>query len=157
MVPTYEVHLFISHSWTYSGHYNTLRKWIFDSLWQIPPQAKLVFRDQSVTEAEPIPAAYNSPELDFAVIDRILQSDVVVIPTGMYAHHSVWIRREIHFARALNKPILGVNPWGQKRHASVVAKAATAMAKWNRKSIVREIWALSPRRLYTTSYTAAYR
>lgn len=155
---THQIQVFISHSWTYSNHYDTLRKWLFEQRWWLPYHAKLVFHDRSVSKTDPIDAPPNSPELYFAVFGKMYISDVIVIPTGMYAHHSTWIRREIEFARALAKPILGVNLWGHERHSSVVTGAATAMAKWNSLSIVRKIWALSQHNIYTPPwYRAAYR
>ena len=30
---TYQIHVFISHSWAYSGHYDTLEDWIFKRRW----------------------------------------------------------------------------------------------------------------------------
>lgn len=153
---THQVHVFISHSWTYSNDYATLCKWLFERRWRWPNHAELVFRNRSVSKEDPIDAPPNSLELDFAVFAKMYVSDVIVIPTGMYAHHSTWIRREIEFARALTKPILGVHLRGHERHSSVVTGAATAMAKWNSQSIVNKIWALSSRNAYTPLYRMAY-
>ena len=31
----HQIHIFISHSWAHSGHYMTLREWIFEQSWRI--------------------------------------------------------------------------------------------------------------------------
>ena len=38
--------------------------------------------------------------------------------------------------------VLGVDPWGQKRSASVVAQSAKKPVGWNRKSVIGGIWEL---------------
>ena len=46
-------------------------------------------------EDNPIHYAANAGELKSAIWDKILHSDVVVIPTGMYAGYSDCIQKEI--------------------------------------------------------------
>lgn len=137
----HQVHVFVSHSWHYSGHYQTLREWIFDTRWSIG-QASLNLRDYSVPRDDPIHNARTERELREAIYRKIERSHVVVIPTGMYANYSKWIGKEINGAKAMSKPILAVNPWGQQRTSSVVTEAATETVGWNKKSVVDGIWAL---------------
>jgi len=44
---TKQIHVFISHAWSYSDHYDTLADWIFNGNWN-SGQASLDFRDYSV-------------------------------------------------------------------------------------------------------------
>lgn len=120
----HQIHVFISHSWTYSVHYDTLSSWIFSENWRVG-SATLVLRDYSVPRDDPIHNAPTVRELDDAICAKIARCRVVVIPTGMYTHYSKWIRREIDCAANYEKPILAVDPWGQKRSASVVSRAAS--------------------------------
>ncbi|MCY4188830.1 MAG: TIR domain-containing protein [Bryobacterales bacterium] len=83
---TRQIHVFISHSWTYSGHYDTLYNWIFSNRWHYG-QASLVFRDYSVPKDDPIHDAHSDRELRDALYRKIARSHVVVIPTGMYVNH----------------------------------------------------------------------
>ena len=138
---TYQVHVFISHSWAYSGHYNTLEDWIFEKKWR-QGQASLVFLDFSVPKNDPIHNASTDRALREAIFNKIARSHVIVIPLGMYANYSKWIRKEIDGAQSYTKPILGVNPWGQERKSSVVAAAAKETVGWNSKSVVGGIWRL---------------
>ena len=90
----HHIHVFISHSWTYSQHYEKLEEWIFHDDWHVNG-VPIHFHDQSVPEDNPIHYAANAGELKSAIWDKILHSDVVVIPTGMYAGYSDCIQKEI--------------------------------------------------------------
>ncbi len=136
-----QINVFISHSWSYSGHYDTLAEWIFDQSWTLG-QEPLQFEDFSVPKDNPIHYADSDQQLKDAIYARIVNSHVVVIPTGMYAQHSKWIKKEISGSREFRRPILAVDPWGQQRSASVVAAAATKSVGWNAQSVVSGIWHL---------------
>lgn len=57
----------------------------------------------------------------------------------MYVAHSDWIQFEIDYAKLLNKPIVGVQPWGSERMPSAVTYAADTIVGWNTESIVQAI------------------
>lgn len=136
-----QIHVFISHAWTHSHHYDTLASWIFSERWSVG-QAALDFRDFSVPQNNPIHNAPNSKALRDAIFNQIARSHVVVIPTGMYANHSEWIKKEMHGAKAYEKPILAVIPWGQQKNSGVVLDNADMDVGWNKKPLVRAIWDL---------------
>ena len=138
---THRIHIFISHSWAYPNHYNTLNKWIFDANWRVG-QASLTFLDYSVPRDDPIHNAPSDLVLRDAIYRKIARSHVVVIPTGLYVNYSKWIQKEIDGAEEKKKPILGVNPWGQQRVSRVVAGAADKLVGWRKKSVVDGIWNL---------------
>jgi len=138
---TRQIHVFISHSWWYSGHYDKLAEWIFGERWSVG-QASLDLRDYSVPANDPIHNARSDQVLQQAIFKQIAMSHVIVIPTGMYANYSTWIGKEIEGAAGYRKPILAVNPWGQVRTSSVVANVATKVVGWNKQPIIDGIWAL---------------
>lgn len=136
--------VFVSHSWSYPHHYDTIADWLFTNKWEsngIP----VVFPDASVPKTNPIHYAPNEIALRDAIYQRIAASSVVVIPTGMYSSHSKWIQKEIDGANLLGKPILAVNPWGQERKCSVVVTASRLQVGWNKASVVNGVWRLSGR------------
>jgi len=120
---TRQIHIFISHAWAYSHHYQTLSDWIFEGNWSVG-QASLQFHDYSVPRHDPIHNAANDLQLRRAIFDKIGRSHVIVIPSGMYAANSKWISKEIEGANQYNKPILAVNPFGQQRRAGIVLDSA---------------------------------
>jgi hypothetical protein len=105
-------------------------------------QASLDFRNYSVPKNDPIQNANNDIALQGAIFKQIAMSHVVVIPTGMYAHYSRWIGKEIAGANYHKKPILAVNPWGQQRRASIVGSAAARTVGWNKQPLINAIWEL---------------
>jgi len=138
---TRQIHVFISHAWAYSDHYNTLADWIFRENWSVG-QASLNFRDYSVPQHDPIHNAGTDAQLKAALNDKISRSHVIVIPTGMYANYSKWIQKEIDGANYFGKPILAVNPHGQQRVSGVVADNAHSQVGWNKKPVINGIWQL---------------
>jgi hypothetical protein len=130
----YYINYFISHSWNYNGHYDTLVAWINSYSGN-----RLNFLDLSIPKDDPIHNARNQTQLFSRICDQIQQAHVVIIPTGMYSNHSKWIKKEIDASKHFRKPILGVNLWGQERASSVVKANATEVVDWNSKSVVSGI------------------
>jgi hypothetical protein len=137
----YQIGLFISHAWDYSEHYNTLAEWVFKSGWQVRGQS-LNFYDCSIPKDDPIHYAHSENELLSAIFERISQAHIVIIPAGMYVHHSEWIQREVAGAKFHGIPILAVSPWGQERHSSVAVANAQSIVGWNKQSVADGIWKL---------------
>lgn len=138
---THQIHIFISHSWAYSGHYDKLAEWIFGTNWSVG-QASLNLLDYSVPKGDPIHNAPTDKALQDAIHNRIARSHVIVIPTGMYANYSKWIQKEIDGAAHYTKPILAVDPWGQQRSSIVVKEAASKLVGWTSQSVIDGIWSL---------------
>lgn len=139
---SYQVRVFISHSWSYSGHYEKLESWIFERSWYVDG-VPLSFVNQSVPRDNPIHFAANDRELKWAIDQRIILSDVIVCPTGMYSDYSKWIGKELMSAREYRKPLLAVNPWAQERKSTVVRDAAMEVVGWTSQSVAGGIWRLS--------------
>lgn len=135
----YQVHVFISHSWSYSDVYDQLHEWIFEPAHRFG-QASLDFRNFSVPKDNPISNPANNKQLKMAIKRKIAPCHVIIVPTGRYINHSQWIRFEIKVAQKYNKPILAVDPWGQQRASRVVTDAAYARVGWNRGPLVKTIW-----------------
>jgi hypothetical protein len=139
------MNIFISHSWSYSEHYEKLSEWLFDTRWKVKNQP-IQFLDASVPKDNPIHFAPNDSTLQVAIHQRIMGSHVVLIPTGMYTTHSKWIRKEIDGAGLFRKPIVAVELWGSKKSSSVVIQAADEVVGWKKNSVVGAVWRLGSRR-----------
>lgn len=138
---TRQIHVFISHAWDYSGHYETLASWIFKEKWSVG-QASLNFHDYSIPKTNPILNIKSTHHLRATIYNQIARSHVVVIPSGMYAAHSDWIQKEIDGAKQYQKPILAVNPWGQQKKPGVVLRNADNGVGWNKQPLINAIWQL---------------
>ena len=124
-------HVFISHSWKYPDPYEKVRQWLNDAPY-------FYWSDYSVPFYDPLDAN-SDKKLKQEIRQQISTSSCVVILSGMYVSYSKWINYEIDAAVELQKPIIGVKPWGQERIPEKVSKNATVMVGWNSNSVVEAI------------------
>jgi hypothetical protein len=140
-VSIHQIHVFISHSWKYSTHYETIEEWIFKEKWAAG-QASLEFRNFSIPQDDPIHNAPTDNALQKAIYNQIMRSHIVIIPTGMYTTRSKWIKKEVDGAKHYQKPIIAVNPWGQERKAIDIQNVADKIVGWNKKPLIEAVWSL---------------
>ena len=122
---TYRV--FISHAWRYSDDYYR----IVDMLDKAP---NFQWANYSVPEHDP-----KDGDLEEAMKKQIRPVHIVVILAGMYTNYSDWIKFEMDFADLIDKPMIGVRPWGSQRIPKEVQDRVKEMVGWNTSSIVRAI------------------
>ena len=123
--------LFISHAWTYNAEYDRL-----ESMLNVASNFK--WRNYSVPKQDPLDTN-SDVNLTAALKRQIRPVNCVLILAGMYVNHRKWIQKEITIATDLDKPIVGIRPWGQKRTPLAVQDAADVMVRWNTSSIVTAI------------------
>lgn len=123
--------LFISHAWPYDSHYYQLVSWLNLA-------SNFDWANYSVPSTDQL-SEKTRKGLKTGITNQINPAQGVMILAGMYAAHSEWIKYEIDEAVRLNKVIIGVKPWGQKRVPAVVSDNATVMVNWNSLSIIDTI------------------
>lgn len=131
-------HIFISHAWKYSEHYNKIVEWLDEA----KAEGKLKWANFSVPSHDPLIDPYTTvgkTKLKSLLKQQISPASVVIILSGMYAAHSEWIDYEIDTAVELNKYIIGVKPWGQERIPTKVSNNADVMVGWNKDSVINAI------------------
>ncbi len=131
MSPLKTYNVFISHSWKYDSEYERFVKLLENATY-------FSWKNYSVPEYAAKLTRMNQ-ELKNALHDQIRPVNIVIILAGMYVVYSDWIQREIIISNALNKPIIGVYPWGSERMPSVVFNASKAIVGWNTNSIINAI------------------
>lgn len=127
-------HLFISHSWRYSGQYHQLTRLL--------DRSGLLYRDYSIPRHDPIQGVRSDRVLRAAIRNQMQRASVVLILAGIYASSSEWIEIEIDLAEssfASRKPIVAIEPWGSERTSLRVKQSADRIVRWSTKSIVRAI------------------
>lgn len=123
--------LFISHAWIHNDDYYTLVD-------MLNKANHFKWHNYSVPEHEPL-LVTTTKQLDEGLVLQIRLTQAVIIISGMYAAHRQWIQREIEIAQEMNKPIIGIKPWGNERIPVAVQSAACEMVGWNTTSIVDAI------------------
>lgn len=126
-----DYHIFISHSWDYSSQYEKICEWLDNTVY-------FSWTDYSVPITNPINST-GVRDLQEKIKNRISMCSCIIILSGMYVDYSDWIEYEIKVAKELNKPIIGVVPWGHERIPQIVQESASVMVGWNAKSIIDAI------------------
>lgn len=132
------IKIFSSHRWAYNNHREGLHGLLS------PTWIKNVdFVDHSIPKAHPVKVE-DDLELAREIRNRIRQSDVLLVFTGMYVNFSDWVKFEIHSAFNDDCPIIAVIPNGQLRSAGTATKFADREVHWRGDSIRNAIWELLP-------------
>ena len=128
-------HLFISHSWRHADAYrrlvNLLRK-----------RKYFAFKDYSVPPDDPIHNARSDAKLRAAIKRQLSLCHVVLVPAGIYATYSKWIKIELELAASgffKTKPVIAIRPRGSSRISAPVRRASNEIVSWSTKSIVTAI------------------
>lgn len=131
---TYRV--FVSHAWTYSNEYYRLTKMLDEA-------PDFSWQNYSVPEHDPLHQR-TKKDLEQALYNQIRPTHIVIVLAGMYVPYREWIQKEIDIALEMNKPIIGVKPWGSERIPQDVQDVAKEIVGWNTSSIISAIkrWAL---------------
>lgn len=130
--------LFLSHMWRKNDNSEYYR---LESLLREAPN--FAWRNYSVPEHDPL-GTKTDKELREALDRQIRPINCFLIVSGMYVNYRRWIQEEIAIAKAYNKPIIGVIPWGQLKVPVEVQENSFEMVGWNTGSIVNAIrkWSL---------------
>ncbi len=126
-----DYHILISHSWDYNDDYETIKKWLDEAKY-------FTWTNYSVPITKPLDVK-SKKELQDKIRTRISRCSCVIILSGMYVDYSEWIDYEIDTAIELEKPIIGVRPWGQERVPLKVQENANVMVGWNSDSVVKAV------------------
>lgn len=131
--------VFISHAWIYNNDYYTLERMFKNA-------NNFFYWNYSVPEHDPLIITNKDykKQLEEGLYRQIRPSQIVIIISGMYVLYREWIQKEIDIALEMNKPIVGIKPWGRQRVPQAVQLAANEMVCWNTNSIVNAIrrWAI---------------
>lgn len=123
--------IFISHSWKYPDDLKRLQNLLNE-------RGYFNVEFKEATQEQPI-NSINAAYIKAVLKKKILDSDVVLAISGIYASHSEWIEWEILTSHNNNIPIIGVAPWGQERISKTVTDYSVVDVRWNTESIVQAI------------------
>lgn len=123
--------IFISHSWTYSTHYDKVEEFL--------QKEGVEYYNHSVPKDDPVHTNGTDKELREKIDAKIRGCSCVIILAGVYATYSKWINIEIELAQKYGKPIIAVQYWGAERTSTVVKNAADTIVGWNSKSVANAV------------------
>lgn len=131
-------HIFISHAWKYSAHYDKIVQWLNEA----QAEGKLIWKNYSVPSHDPLidpGTTVGEAKLKKELKEQISPASTVIILAGMYAAYSSWIDFEIDTAVDYGKYIIGVKPWGQGRIPAKISSNADIMVGWNKDSVINAV------------------
>lgn len=135
MPSLYDYRLFISHAWKYGEDYQRLISLLnnapyFSYYNYSAPREKPLF---------PAGTPHTNSQIAQLITQKIAPSQITLVLSGMYGAYSDWMQYEIAESYRMDKPIIGIYPWGQERVPSYVTAYATEIVHWNTASIVSAI------------------
>ncbi len=137
MIYTRTYNLFISHAWKYGSEYERL-------VGLLDGAPGFSYNNYSAPKHKPLHNLDSTDvtkklEIKQAIDRKISPASCVLVISGMYVAYREWMQYEIDTAVRMNKPIIGVKPWGAERVPTAVSTVATEMVGWNTSSIVSAI------------------
>lgn len=123
--------VFISHSWTYVDDLKKLQRLL---------ENRGYFKVEFEEASPDIPInSDNAYYIRSRLKQKISNSNIVLGIAGIYASYSEWMAWELDKALELDKPIVGVKPYGASRISLTVSNRAIEIVNWNTESIVQAI------------------
>lgn len=137
MPALFEYHIFISHAWKYGDEYNRLINLLNSA-------SNFKYTNYSAPSDKPLQNLNSTDvntkkEIKEAISRKIRPCCCVLVISGMYVAYREWMQYEIETAKAMNKPIIAIYPWGNQIMPSAVRSVATVTVNWNTTSIVDAI------------------
>lgn len=123
--------IFISHQWRYNDEYKSLKEKFKALGWK--------HLDYSVPEHDPLDTNKVN-QLKKELKAQVAQCNFFIVFARMAAINSVWVEREVEYAKEYNKYILGVKPWNYNGNIPLFIQiAADKIVGLNAPSIIKII------------------
>lgn len=135
MPSLFNYHIFISHAWSYSEDYIRLVQLLDNA----PYFSYYDYSISSDKNLSPLGIKIPDSRIKQALQNQISHSTVVLTLLGMYGAYHKWMNTEAGLACALNKPLIGIKPWGQQRIPQDIALVCDEIVGWNTDSIIDAI------------------
>lgn len=120
--------IFISHSWKYDDYDNLVN--LLDG------RGHFEFQQSSVPSSNPLSGSDRA--VWEAIYNKIRWCQVMLLTAGVHASYSGSIKREMDFAKSINKPVIAVIPH-QPGQISTLRNHADEVVHWRADSIVAAI------------------
>ena len=123
--------IFISHAWKYHDDYTRLVNLLGN--------AQLFSYSNYSVPCDDKFDKMSTSELREELRQQIRPVNCFLVLGGVYMSYRDWIQFELDFANSLDKPIIGIKPWGNTNISSTVSSVAKDVVSWNTNSIIEAI------------------
>ena len=124
------IRLFVAHAWVEDDDYHR----IFEYMESTP---NFFYRNTSTPDQRP---AGDKEALRESLRQQIGDAEVVLMPAALYRAHVDWVEFQMHCAKAYDKPIIVLEPFGGKDTiAPAVQELADDVVPWDQRQLVDAI------------------
>jgi hypothetical protein len=124
------VRLFVAHTWAPDEDYHRIFEYIEST-------DNFFYRNTSAPDQRP---SGDRETLREALRQQIGEAEVVLVPASLYRRHLDWVEFQMHCAKAFDKPIIVLEPFGgAETIAPAVQELADDVVPWDRRQLVDAI------------------
>jgi hypothetical protein len=124
------IRLFVAHVWAQDDDYLRIFEYLESS-------SNFFYRNTSTPDQRP---AGGKEELRESLRTQINDAEVVIVPASLYRRSMDWAEFQMHCAKAFDKPIIVMEPFGGKDTiAPAVQELADDVVPWDQRQLADSI------------------
>ena len=124
------IRLFVCHVWTEDDDYHRIFEYIEST-------ANFFYRNTSTPDVRP--TGDKEAQRD-SLRKQITEAEVVIVPAALYRRNMDWIEFQMHCAKAFDKPIIVLEPFGgTDTIAPAVQELADDIVPWDQRQLIDSI------------------
>jgi len=124
------IRLFVCHVWTEDDDYHRIFEYIEST-------ANFFYRNTSTPDVRPTGDKEAQRE---SLRKQITEAEVVIVPAALYRRNMDWIEFQMHCAKAFDKPIIVLEPFGgTDTIAPAVQELADDVVPWDQRQLIDSI------------------
>lgn len=124
------IRLFVCHVWTEDDDYHRIFEYIEST-------ANFFYRNTSTPDVRPTGDKEAQRE---SLRKQITEAEVVIVPAALYRRNMDWIEFQMHCAKAFDKPIIVLEPFGgTDTIAPAVQELADDIVPWDQRQLIDSI------------------
>jgi hypothetical protein len=124
------IRLFVCHVWVEDEDYHRIFEYVESS-------PNFFYRNTSTPDARP---SGDKEALRESLRQQIGDAEVVIVPAALYRKNMDWVEFQMHCAKAYDKPILVLEPFGgTDTIAPAVQELADDVVPWDQRQLIDAI------------------
>jgi hypothetical protein len=124
------IRLFVAHVWAADEDYHRIFEYIEST-------SNFFYRNTSTPDVRP---TGDKEALRDSLRKQITEAEVVIVPAALYRRQMDWIEFQMHCAKAFDKPIIVLEPFGgTDTIAPAVQELADDVVPWDQRQLIDSI------------------
>ncbi len=124
------IRLFVCHVWVEDDDYHRIFEYVESS-------PNFFYRNTSTPDARP---SGDKEALRESLRKQIAEAEVMIVPAALYRRNVDWIEFQMHCAKAYDKPIIVLEPFGSTDTiAPAVQELADDVVPWDQRQLIDAI------------------